>query len=116
MPNGNLDYAFEIGLLERLSARGGTELLRMVQEALTNVRRHSGARNATLAVSSHDGMLRVEVSDDGRGFDPAALPPGIGTIGMRERALGLGGRLEIESEPGAGTMIRFEAPLKNLNR
>jgi signal transduction histidine kinase len=44
------------------------------------------------------------------------LPPGVGTLGMRERTLGLGGRLEVESEPGAGTTVRFEAPLENLRR
>ncbi len=53
---------------------------------------------------------------DGRGFDPGALPPGVGTLGMHERALALGGRLEVESEPGAGTTVRFVAPLGNLRR
>jgi len=116
MPDGNLVFDLEEGLLEQLSGRGGTELLRIVQEALTNVRRHSGARQVNVAVSSRDGRIQAEVSDDGRGFDPGALPPGIGTLGMRERTLGLGGRLEVESEPGAGTTIRFEAPLQNLRR
>lgn len=116
MPDGNLVFDLEEGLLEQLSGRGGTELLRIVQEALTNVRRHSGARQVNVAVSSRDGTIQAEVSDDGRGFDPGALPPGIGTLGMRERTLGLGGRLEVESEPGAGTTIRFEAPLQNLRR
>jgi len=116
MPDGNLVFDLEEGLLEQLSGRGGTELLRIVQEALTNVRRHSGARQVNVAVSSREGRIRAEVSDDGWGFDPGALPPGIGTLGMRERTLGLGGRLEVESEPGAGTIIRFEAPLQNLRR
>ncbi|MDP8900179.1 MAG: ATP-binding protein [Actinomycetota bacterium] len=116
MPDCDLSLDLEEGLLEGLSGRGGTELLRIVQEALTNVRRHSGARRVNVALSSDDGTLRAEVSDDGRGFDPEALPPGVGTLGMRERALGLGGRIEVESEPGAGTTVRFVAPLQNLRR
>ena len=116
MPGCKLAFDLQDGLLEQLSERGGAELLRIVQEALTNVRRHSGARAVNVAVSSENGTLRAEVSDDGRGFDPGALPPGVGTLGMRERTLGLGGRLEVESEPGAGTTVRLEAPLRNLQR
>ena len=116
MPDCNLGFDLQDGLLEQLSDRGGTELLRIVQEALTNVRRHSGAGEANVAISSHEGTLRVEVSDDGRGFDPEALPPGIGTHGMRERILGLGGKLEVESEPGGGTTVRLEVPLENVGR
>jgi signal transduction histidine kinase len=87
-----------------------------VQEALTNVRRHSGARRVDVAIHSRGNSIEAEVSDDGRGFDPGALPSGIGTLGMRERAVGLGGRIELDSEPGAGTMVRFVAPLQNLRR
>ena len=116
MPGREIEADVEQGLLESLSERGGMELLRVVQEALTNVRRHSGARKARVALASSKGAVRVEVSDDGRGFDREALPPGVGTLGMRERALALGGRLEIESEPGSGTTVRFEAPLNNLRR
>ena len=116
MPDCTLSCVLEEGLLEELSGRGGTEVLRIVQEALTNVRRHSGARRVSVVLSSEDGTLRAEVYDDGRGFDPEALPPGVGTLGMSERALGLGGRIEVESEPGAGTTVRFVAPLGNLRR
>ena len=116
MPRCNFVFDLQVGLAEQLSERGGAELLRIVQEALTNARRHSGAREVNVTVSSENGTLRVEVSDDGRGFDPEALPPGVGTLGMRERTLGLGGRLEVESEPGAGTTVRFVAPLENLRR
>ncbi|HKH12430.1 MAG TPA: PAS domain S-box protein [Rubrobacter sp.] len=112
----NLVFDLQDGLLEQLSERGGTELLRIVQEALTNVRRHSGADEANVAFSSHGDTLRAEISDNGQGFDPEVLPPGMGTLGMRERTLGLGGKLEIESEPGAGTTVRIEVPLENLRR
>jgi signal transduction histidine kinase len=114
MPRCNLAFDFQEGILEQLSERGGTELLRIVQEALTNVRRHSGAGEARVTVFSRGDTLVAEISDNGRGFDPEVLPPGVGTLGMRERTLGLGGRLEVESEPGAGTTVRLEAPLENL--
>ena len=116
MPRCDFVFDLQDSLPEQLSERGGTELLRIVQEALTNVRRHSGASRVNVAISSDDETLRAEVSDDGRGFDPGALPPGVGTLGMRERTIGLGGRLEVESEPGAGTTVRFIAPLRNLRR
>lgn len=114
MPGRAIEADIEQDLLGDLSERGGTELLRVVQEALTNVRRHSGARFARPGVASSEDAVRVEVSDDGRGFDPEALPPGVGTLGMRERALG--GRLELGSGPGSGTTVRFQAPLNNLMR
>jgi PAS domain S-box-containing protein len=89
------------------------ELLRVLQEALTNVRRHSGARNATVSLMVEGGLLVAEVADDGRGFDPAVgSTVGMGTRGMRERARSLKGDLKIESEPGKGTKVRFEIPLK----
>ncbi len=116
MPDLALEYHLQDGLLEVFSDRGAVELLRVVQESLTNVRRHSGARNVRVALTSSGGTVRAEVADDGRGFDPEALPPGMGTLGMRERTLGLGGKLEVESEPGAGTTVRLEVPLENLRR
>jgi DNA-binding NarL/FixJ family response regulator/two-component sensor histidine kinase len=91
----------------------GAELLRIVQEALTNVRRHSEARNATVSMMVEGDLLVAEVADDGRGFDQAqATQAGIGTNGMHERARALKGDLKIESELGKGTKVRFETPLK----
>jgi PAS domain S-box-containing protein len=88
----------------------GTEVLRIVGEALTNARRHSGARNVRVTVRASEGGLCVEVADDGRGFDVASAPPGIdatGLDGMRERAALLDGRLDVRSAPGAGTQVRL---------
>jgi DNA-binding NarL/FixJ family response regulator len=87
--------------------------LRILQEALTNVRRHSGAWTATVSLGVDGDLLVAEVADDGRGFDPAqATPAGMGTRSMRERARAPKGELKIESKPGKGTKVRFERPLK----
>ncbi len=100
-----------------LSETAQVELLRIVQEALTNVRRHSRARHVRVALSSAGDSLWVEVSDDGRGFVPGMLA-GTGITGMRERAHALNGDLTIASEPGkageagGGTKVRFEMALE----
>jgi DNA-binding NarL/FixJ family response regulator/two-component sensor histidine kinase len=104
------------GILSGPLGATGTELLRIVGEALTNARRHSGARNIRVAVGTSEEKLWAEVSDDGRGFDPVGEPStiaaGMGTRGMRERARALGGVLRIESQPGMGTKVRFELALE----
>ena len=89
------------------SLRGplAVEVARVVQEALANVRRHSAARRVTVSL----GRERVEVRDDGRGFGPET-PAGMGLTGMRERAQSLGGQLEVEAEPGRGTLVRLRLP------
>jgi PAS domain S-box-containing protein len=86
-------------------------LLRVLQEALVNARRHSAARGVEVILSAERRGVRAEVADDGRGFDPASVREGLGISGMRERASALGGRLEIESEPGKGTSVKVEVPL-----
>ncbi|HEX2412730.1 MAG TPA: response regulator, partial [Solirubrobacteraceae bacterium] len=93
----------------------GTETLRILGEALTNARRHARARRVRVSVWSLDGKLYAEVSDDGRGFDPAERPArvaGHGIAGMRERAALLHGRLDIVGEPTTGTTVRLEVPLR----
>lgn len=83
---------------------------RVAQEALTNVIRHAGVSRAELALRPRDGELVLEVRDAGAGFDPAAVEA-TGLRGMRERALLVGARLEVESAPGRGTRIRLRVPL-----
>jgi len=80
-------------------------LFRVVQEALTNVARHSGASQVSVVVSHHAGRIRVMVEDDGRGFDPATPTGRLGLRGIRERVELLGGGLRIESAPGAGAAV-----------
>jgi DNA-binding NarL/FixJ family response regulator/signal transduction histidine kinase len=87
-------------------AEGDTELLRILKEALTNTRRHSGAGTVTVSLGANGGEIWAEVTDDGRGFGPESAP-GVGLKSMRERAHALGGSLKVESEPGKGTTVRF---------
>ena len=109
----------EIGLqIEQTTPAGpfgtdGIELVRIVGEALTNARRHADARHVVVRVAAEEGKLWAEISDDGLGFDPGSVAPGVhhGITGMRERAELLGGRLEVRSQPGSGTTVRFEGDL-----
>jgi signal transduction histidine kinase len=89
-----------------------TVVYRVVQEALTNVARHSGSPRASVGVVEVLGEVRVFVEDEGRGFDPEAVDPGRqGLLGMRERVELLGGRLSVESAPGQGTRVQVRLPI-----
>lgn len=90
-----------------------TTAYRVVQEALTNAARYAGAKGIRLEVQADSGELRIEVEDDGRGFDPqAALEKNRGLNGMRERVLLTGGSFHIQSRPGEGTRLTIRLPLK----
>ena len=90
---------------------------RIVQEALANAARHSGAPVAHVWIGWRDGCLSVVVADEGRGFDPApAMDPGIGLAGMYERAELLGGRLSIHSAAGRGTRVTLDLPVRSASR
>ncbi|PVG83185.1 ATPase [Nocardioides gansuensis] len=90
-----------------------TAIFRIVQEALTNVGRHSGASEASVMVIASGGALRAVIEDDGQGFDVdvAGQRRSLGLIGMRDRARLVGGRLTVESRPGHGTTIVAEVPI-----
>ncbi|MFF2014085.1 sensor histidine kinase [Streptomyces sp. NPDC058195] len=91
-------------------------LLRIGEEALANAARHAGAGRVGVTLSFMDDELSLDVRDDGRGFDPAALPPysgagGFGLGGMRARAERVAGTVEVETEPGRGTAVSARVPL-----
>lgn len=89
-------------------------VLRGVQEALTNVARHSGARTTAVTLSYMEDLIVLDVQDDGKGFVPATggdSRSGYGLQGMRERAQGLQGSLMVESVPGEGTTISLTLPI-----
>ena len=89
-----------------------TALYRIVQEALTNVVKHAEARAASVVLTQRDGAVTAVVEDDGRGFTADAQSEGFGLTSMDERLSLIGGRLRIESRPGAGTTIAAEVPLR----
>jgi signal transduction histidine kinase len=88
------------------------ELLRIVQEALTNARQHSEAQWIGVKLyKPQEGKVCLRVKDDGRGFDSETVHKGLGLLGMQERTEAFGGELEIQSEKGQGTMISVTVPL-----
>jgi two-component system, NarL family, sensor histidine kinase DevS len=102
--------------VERLDPELEIAVYRLVQEALTNVAKHAGASGVTLQVAERDRRLDVLVADDGCGFDPDAERSGFGLDGMRERVELVGGELQIESSPGAGTRMKASIPFGGEDR
>lgn len=102
---------------ERLPDEIETALYRIAQEALTNVRKHARTTRARTRLARQGRKVRLEVRDEGRGFDPSSASregsPGerVGLSSMRERVVLLGGELKITSKPGAGTSLVAEVPL-----
>ena len=84
---------------------------RVAQESLTNVMRHAGASQVLVALRHVDGGLRLVVRDDGRGLPADREAAGAGIAGMQERALHIGARLTISSDPAGGTEVRLDVPL-----
>lgn len=97
----------------RITDKAATAAYRIVQEALTNVARHSGAKRVDVLLRVEEGTLLLSVEDDGRGFDPKRLDEskGLGVIGMRERASLVGGTLSVGPGPGGGIRIELRIPL-----
>ncbi len=114
------DCRFEFhseGDFSRLGNELAISAYRIVQEALSNVMKHSGARHASVSLVLPDGddVLRIEVEDDGKGFDPALASEGIGIIGMRERVYALHGTIEVRAAPGKGTEVVIALPLQGAS-
>jgi signal transduction histidine kinase len=108
-----VDLAYEQG---RADTRHAPELertmYRLVQEALTNVVKHAGASRVTVAAIEDDATVELTVTDDGAGFQTDAASEGFGLIGMRERITLLGGELDFDSQPGAGTTVAARIPVQ----
>ena len=109
-PHIEMDLDVDASFASRCLGSTGIELLRIIQEALVNVRRHSWARHVRVSLREEEDCLTAEVVDDGRGFDPEMNWGGVGTSAMRERASKLGSELEIHSEPGRGCRVTARVP------
>ncbi len=102
-----------------LSSKAEIELLRICQEALTNIRKHSNAKNVDINISARNGHFLLNITDDGSGFHSAIDSRNrldskkFGLIVMQERAGLIGGKLNVESKPGQGTMVQVEIPRKS---
>jgi ligand-binding sensor domain-containing protein/signal transduction histidine kinase len=118
-----VDAAADDGLQPRLSVFGAfrplpaeteRELLRIAQEAIHNVKKHSGAREMSVRLEYRQAVIELEIRDDGKGGAPdheaASVLGHFGLAGMKERAEAIGGTLEVSSVPGEGTTVRLRAP------
>ena len=106
---------------DRLPPLAALQLFRLIQEALTNVRKHAGAREATVTLTAAGpDQLRVVIADDGQGFTPGSRGNGkarpLGLTSMRERAGALGGTFHVQSRPGAGTQVTATIPVPRTRR
>jgi PAS domain S-box-containing protein len=102
-----VEEGFPVGL----PAKESVDMLRVLQEALTNARRHSGAGSIEVRLRMENQEVLAEVVDDGRGFDPLSVGAGVGLSAMRERIEGLGGKIEVRSRPGEGTKVTVRVHL-----
>src|SRR5215218_6021181 len=102
-----VEEGFPVGL----PGKESVDVLRVLQEALTNARRHSGAGSVEVGLRTENQDVLAEVVDDGRGFDLASVRPGVGLSAMRERIEGLGGKIEVRSRPGEGTKVTVRVHL-----
>jgi two-component system, NarL family, sensor histidine kinase DegS len=108
-------------LADQLPPVAALQLFRLVQEALTNVRKHAMAREVTVTLTSDGpGQLKVVIADDGQGFVPSAERNGngrpLGLTSMRERVESLGGTFEVQSQPGSGTCVTAIIPMPRTRR
>jgi signal transduction histidine kinase len=91
-------------------------LYRITQEALRNIAKHANAKNVDVELWAGADTIRLRIHDDGVGFDQKGVPAGLGLASMRERARLLGGKLTVDSEPGAGTELTVELPVQGEDR
>lgn len=117
-PLGVRLHVEERGDLHRLPPQTETALFRVVQEAINNIAKHAGARNVRLTFYSQDGILGIDVEDDGIGFNVSEVTRsadqyrGLGLVGMQERVGLLGGNITITSVQGLGTQVSIRVPLE----
>jgi signal transduction histidine kinase len=106
-----LKIAYErAGTAVEVDATTGIHVYRVLQEAISNVARHAGTRDATVRVRSDARTLQLEIQDRGKGLDPDTSRRGLGLVAMRERAELVGGTLELLQPRDGGTLVRLTVP------
>jgi two-component system sensor histidine kinase UhpB len=100
------------GDFSRMEAGIAISAYRIVQEALSNIVKHARATQASVQLTLEQGELRMQISDNGAGFDPAQASTGIGLVGMRERVYAVNGRIAIDTALTAGTRINIAMPIQ----
>jgi len=105
-----IDVRLECDLKSRLGVARETAIYRVIQESLTNIAKYAGVSEAAVSVKEDEHGVAVRIADRGQGFDPGLHGKGVGLFSMRERAVSIGGRLDIRSAPGEGTEITFTVP------
>jgi signal transduction histidine kinase len=106
-----IDTLVQANLDRRLTSEVEITIYRVVQEALTNIVKHSGAEHVSVVLTDREGGVAATIDDDGRGFDSGTVrADALGLLGMRERLALVGGTLEVESSAGSGTTIAAQVP------
>jgi PAS domain S-box-containing protein len=108
--NYHIDVFFECMLKRRLDISIELTIYRIIQEALTNIRKYAEVSEAAVTVRDFDQSVRVMIEDKGRGFETGSQTRGVGLFSMDERARAVGGELTINSSPGKGTRVILEIP------
>jgi two-component system, NarL family, sensor histidine kinase NreB len=108
--NYNIDVFFECVLENRLGNQSEITIYRIIQEALTNVRKYAGVKQASVTIRELNEVVRVMVEDKGKGFVQDRLACGVGLFSMEERSKSVGGELHIHTAPGKGTKVILDIP------
>ncbi|PLS05758.1 PAS domain-containing sensor histidine kinase [Neobacillus cucumis] len=111
----NIDVFFDCVLNQRLSISIELTIYRIIQEALTNIRKYAEVSEASVTIREMDDLVRVMVEDKGVGFDVEKQTLGVGLFSMDERARSVGGEFSIIALPGKGTKVILEIPISNKN-
>ena len=109
----SIDVFFDCVLNQRLSISIELTIYRIIQEALTNIRKYAEVTTADVTIREMDDLVRVMVEDKGKGFDLEKQTLGVGLFSMDERARSVGGELSIYATPGKGTKVILDIPISN---
>lgn len=109
-----IEPSCKIDLPHTLPTEVNTALYRIVQESLTNICKHADATSVTVGLLAFAEMIHLSIEDNGKGFNPTQNTTGFGLQGMRERAVALGGQLNLHSQLGTGCCISVSLPLSKL--